>query len=342
MLSSVANRFYWTGRYLERAENTARLLNVYTQLLLDLPPEAGVTMRHLVRISGAEALFDAKRRWPPETSVVRFMTTDTENPGCILSTLAGARENLRTLRDIVPTEAFRAANELYLNAGRKLGRTAIRRLRVGVLQEVIDQCQQLTGLFEGTMSHGDGYSFLGLGRNLERADMTTRIVDVAGELLSIGDAPRIAPEHETILWVNVLRSLSAYQSYRQSVKSRIAPVRVLHFVVNDRNFPRALAHCLNEIDEAAGRLPNPEAVRAAVRAMNQLIESISLRELAGTLHDQIDRFQVALANIHESIDSTWFRHDDGALTQSSTQAQSAGTQTQAARNAARSVEITSP
>jgi uncharacterized alpha-E superfamily protein len=307
MLSTVAQRFYWTGRYLERAENTARLLNVYTQLLLDLPPEAGVTMRHLVKLSGSEALFDSKRRWPLETSVVRFMTVDMENPGCILATLSSARENLRTLRDIVPSEGFRSANELYLTADKKLNRAAIRRLRFGVLQEVIERCQQLTGLFAGTMVHGEGYSFLRMGRNLERADMTTRILDVAGELF-VDSQSRALQEYETILWVNVLRSLSAYQAYRQSVRSRIAPVRVLSFLMNDRRFPRAFAHCLNEVRAAAGSLPNPDLVHTAIDDVEAMMEQVGIRELASdALHGHMDRFQVSLAGVHTAIDASWFR-----------------------------------
>jgi uncharacterized alpha-E superfamily protein len=309
MLSSVAQRFYWTGRYLERAENTARLLNVYTQLLLDLPSEAGVTMRHLVQISGSEELFDSKRRWPLETSVVRFMTVDPENPGCILATLGGARQNLRTLRDILPSEGFRSANALYLSADKKLSRAVIRRLRFGVLQDVIQHCQQLTGLFACTMSHGEGYSFLRLGRNLERADMTTRILDVAGELLLDNHSAEIE-EYETILWVNVLRSLSAYQAYRQSVRSRIAPVRVLSFLMNDTRFPRSFAHCLKEVDQAAGSLPAPDQVRASLRDVLSMMEAVGIREFAGAgLHKHIDRFQVGLANVHTAIDQTWFHHD---------------------------------
>lgn len=309
MLSTVAQRFYWTGRYLERAENTARLLNVYTQLLLDLPPEAGVSMRHLVQISGAEELFDSKRRWPLETSVVRFMTVDMENPGCILATLSGARENLRTLRDIVPSEGFRSANELYLSADKKLNRAAIRRLRFGVLQEVIEHCQQLTGLFAGTMPHGEGYSFLRLGRNLERADMTTRILDIAGELL-VDEHSAALEDYETILWVNVLRSLSGYQAYRQSVRSRIAPVRVLSFLLNDTRFPRALAHCLKEVDLAAGSLPKPERVHGALADVQKMMDKVGIREMASAaLHEHIDHFQVGLAGVHTAIDQSWFHHE---------------------------------
>jgi len=263
-------------------------------------------MRHLVQISGAEALFDSKRRWPLETSVVRFMTLDAENPGCILATLGGARENLRTLRDIVPSEGFRVANELYLNANKKLSRAAIRRLRFGVLQDVIDRCQQLTGLFAGTMSHGEGYSFLRLGRNLERADMTTRILDVAGELLMDNESAELV-EYETILWVNVLRSLSGYQAYRQSVRSRIAPVRVVHFLMNDVHFPRALAHCLSEVGAATAELPRPEKVLNSLGDVQRQIQKVGIRELASAaLHEHIDHFQVGLADIHTAIDQTWF------------------------------------
>jgi uncharacterized alpha-E superfamily protein len=236
MLSSVAQRAYWTGRYLERAENTARILNVYTNLLLDLPKEAPISWHDMIRILGCSEAFEGHRQWPLETAAVRFMTSERTNPSSIAATIRQARENLRTLRDIVPKEAFEAVNELYLYGNDKLARATGRRARFGVLSRVIAYCQRSTGLFAGTMSHNQAYQFLKIGRNLERADMTTRIVDVAGELLR-PDA--VENEFDTTLWVNVLRTLSAYQAYRQSVRSRISPVRVLHFLLNDLQFPRA-------------------------------------------------------------------------------------------------------
>jgi len=304
MLSSVANRIYWVGRYLERAENTARLLNVYSNLLLDLPADAGVSWRQLMRILGCDSEFAAHRRWPMERNAVKFIASSSENSSSIVNSVSRARFNIRALRDVMPKEAFEAVNELHLFADRRLARTASRRLRFDVLTDVVERCQQLTGLFAGTMNHGEAYQFLRLGRNLERADMTTRIIDVAGDLLQ-EDADRT--EYLTTLWVNVLRSLSAYQAYRQSARSRISSVRVLHFVLDDPLFPRSVAHCLSELRSCALTLPMNEAVISAVDGVSAKLAGFNVRELArDSLHDQMDALQQDLAALHGVVQALWF------------------------------------
>jgi uncharacterized alpha-E superfamily protein len=304
MLSSGAQRAYWTGRSLERAENTARILNVYTNLLLDLPKEAPISWHDMIRILGCSEAFEGHRQWPLETAAVRFMTSERTNPSSIAATIRQARENLRTLRDIVPKEAFEAVNELYLYGNDKLARATGRRARFGVLSRVIAYCQRSTGLFAGTMSHNQAYQFLKIGRNLERADMTTRIVDVAGELLR-PDA--VENEFDTTLWVNVLRTLSAYQAYRQSVRSRISPVRVLHFLLNDLQFPRAVSHCVAEVRGSVGALPVNEPVLKTIDEFEARMSALRLRDLArDTLHPGMDELQESLATIHAAIGATWF------------------------------------
>jgi len=305
MLSSVANRIYWVGRYLERAENTARILNVYTNLLLDLPKEAGVSWHHMVQIAGCTEAFKDYRQWPLERSAVRFMTAEPKNTSSIITSIRQARANLRTLRDIVPKEAFEAVNELYIYGNDKLGRATSRRARFDILSDVIGYCQGVTGLFAGTMSHGQAYQFLKLGRNLERADMTTRIVDVAGELLRPSSDE--ANEFDTTLWVNVLRSLSAYQAYRQSERSRITPVRVLHFLLDDRSFPRSISHCVAEVRHSAEALPVNDQVIQAIDQFEKRHSELRLRDLVReTLHPGMDDLQERLAKIHRTISKTWF------------------------------------
>ena len=304
MLSSVANRVYWVGRYLERAENTARLLNVYSNLLLDLPADAGVSWRQLMRILGCDSEFAAHRRWPMERNAVKFIASSSENSSSIVNSVSMARFNIRALRDVMPKEAFEAVNELHLFADRRLARTASRRLRFDVLTGVVERCQQLTGLFAGTMNHGEAYQFLRLGRNLERADMTTRIIDVAGDLLQ-EDSDRA--EYLTTLWVNVLRSLSAYQAYRQSARSRISSVRVLHFVLSDPLFPRSVAHCLDELRNCALTLPMNETMISAVDDVSAKLDGFNVRELArDQLHDQMDVLQQDLAGLHGVVQALWF------------------------------------
>lgn len=304
MLSSVANRLYWVARYLERAENTARILNVYTNLLLDLPSEAGVSWQHMVHTAGCAEAFEKVRHWPMERSAIRFMTANLDNPSSIQSSINYARENLRTLRDLVPKEAFESANALYLFGNSRLSRAANRGARFEILSEVVERCQQITGLFAGTMSHNDAYQFMKLGRNLERADMTTRIVDVAGELLAT-EADTIG-DFDTTLWVNVLKTMSAYQAYRQSVKSRITPVRVLHFLLNDIAFPRSVAHCLNELHTSAAQIPANQPVITAIAGTQQHFSQLSIRDLAREhLHQHMDDLQQELGRIHTTIVATW-------------------------------------
>ncbi|MCP5178617.1 MAG: alpha-E domain-containing protein [Pseudomonadales bacterium] len=312
MLSSLAGRLYWVGRNLERAENTARLINVYSELLLDLPKGVPVGWSNLIRITGSGKGFASHRQSSRAGGASRYMAGAVENPNSIISTVRIARENMRTLRDVVPREAFEAVNDLYLFTNRKLASTAFRPVTFPVLKEVIDRCHQISGLFSATMSRGPEHEFLMLGRYLERADMTTRIIDVAGELRDLQDEQ--ISDHDTILWVSVLRSASAYQMYRRSVRSRVTPVRVLHFLLNDLQFPRAVRYCLHQIRYSSNRLPRPEAPIGAVDRLLGRMDGITLRQLVRSeLRVALDDFQKELICIHQAIEATWFEPYDVKL-----------------------------
>ena len=307
MLSSVANRCYWAARYLERAENTARLVDVYTALMLDLPDDAGIEWQQLMRICGCEKEFAAYRRWPEERSAVKFMTAELDNPVSILTSINRARENLRTLRDLVPKEGFEEVNEFYHSANTRLKRITSRRGRHKLLDGVVGNCQRLTGLFSGTMSHGPAYQFMRMGRNLERADMTSRILDVAAEQLARqGNDPE---NFSTMVWVNVLRSASAYQAYRQEVRTRVTPAAVIYFLLASENFPRSVAHTLDQVEVSALRLPKHESVVATISSAKQAMSGMSLRQLVReSLHEELDRMQSLFIDIDREIANAWFEH----------------------------------
>jgi len=166
-----------------------------------------------------------------------------ENSVSLLNMLAMARENARTTREIMPTEAFEEINNLYWFAREKLGKGVSRGPRHELLEEIIASCQHLAGMLSGTMSHNDAFNFVRLGQYLERADMTTRIVDVgSGKLLSSMelDSSANAEPFENILWMNILRSISAYQMYRQHVKNRVNAEDVVVYLLQDEEFPRVL------------------------------------------------------------------------------------------------------
>lgn len=312
MLSRVAERVYWMSRYLERAENTARLLTVYTNLLLDLPRGTKVGWHSLVLISGAHSAFEATRRPADERSVVRFLLADP-NGLSLVNVLSMARENARTTREIIPAEAFEQINDLYHYIRDNAARGIARGPRHELLQEIIESCQQLTGLLAGTMSHNDAYSFIRIGRYLERADMTTRIVDVgSGSLLpdmtrrAEGDINPAEP-YENILWMSVLRSISAYQMYRQHVRDRVNAEDVVMFLMQDTQFPRAVVHCLQHVQNCIAKLPNHEnAQRQVAAALRRAQDARIPTLLADGLFQFIDELQVEVATIHEQVAGTWF------------------------------------
>ncbi|MDH3715510.1 MAG: alpha-E domain-containing protein [Gammaproteobacteria bacterium] len=303
MLSRVAERIYWVARYIERTENTARLVNVYSDLMLDLPDGVGLQWRQLIDISGA-ANFSKRYRSAGERNVLRFMLCDRDNPNSVLSCLAAARENVRTTRDLVPSEGWENVNELYLFGRKKFGAKNLPKGLYEVLSQVVGRCQQITGLLAGTMSHGDAYRFLRIGRHLERADMTTRIVDVGSATLIASGAEILRLENR--LWMNVLRALSAYQMYRQHVRRRIKGTDAIAFLLQDTQFPRAVAHSLAEIQDSLQTLPRNDATLRAVGRARRLVNS-DVRALSGEhLHRFIDDLQAEIGAVHTQVESTWF------------------------------------
>lgn len=305
MLSRVAERMYWAGRYIERAENTARLVRVHGNMLLDLPARAGRTWEQLLTIFASQDEFARRYERADESAVVGFFIADADNPDSVLSSLALLRENIRTTRDIVPTEGWESVNELYLYARRELPRAGSERTRHRILSEVITACQQVTGLLAGTMSHGPGYQFLRLGRNLERADMTTRVLDVpAASLLNL---PEEVTPYRYTLWMNVLKSLSAYQMYCQYVRRRIVGEDVIDFLLLDTRFPRSFRHCLGEITSSLESLPRHEDALVESTALLAELEDADGANLdAAALHECLDRLQRQLGGLHHRIADTWF------------------------------------
>jgi len=308
MLSRVAERVYWMARYLERAENTARLVNAYTTQVMDLPRGVEPGWKHLVDIVGAGASFDARYARYDERSTITFLVADADYPGSIMSSLALARENVRTTRDILPTEAWTHTNELYLHAKTSVEQAVGRKHRFDCLTDVVFRCQQIAGLLAGTMSHDAAYEFVCIGRNLERADMTTRIVDGAVFMLMPRKAEPAA--YDSILWVNVLKSLSAYQMYRQHVRNRVVADEVVHFLLQDHRFPRSVRHAIADSAASLATLPrNGPALHSLGRVQARLdVVDVRAMEL-DALHRLIDELQADLAGVHDQIRATWFGAD---------------------------------
>jgi len=305
MLSRVAERLYWMARYLERAENTARLARVYSYLMLDLPNGVGLSWQQLIDITGNQELYRKHHRTAGERNVMRFILSDPENPGSLISALSMARENVRTTRDLVPSEGWEHVNELYLFAKKKLAKKALPKSLYEFLSEIIMRCQQITGLLAGTMSHGDAYQFMRIGRNLERFDMTSRIIDVGSATLLAKGAE--LERLEGRLWTYLLRALSAHQMYRQYVRRQIRPEIVLGFLLHDTHFPRAMAHTMGEIQSCLSLLPRHEnTIQCISELTDQVLASDVGKLYPQGLHAFLDKLQLELGGLHQQIVHTWF------------------------------------
>lgn len=308
MLSRVAERMYWAARYLERVENTARLVSVYDNLLFDLPRSVNIGWFNLVVINSSTDLFHERYRVQDERNVVKFTLADDTNPSSMLSSLLLVRENIRTARDVLPSEAWELVNELQLFASHNIQQGINRNGRHAFLNEIIEGCQGINGLFGSNMSRDAAWHFLRLGCNLERADMTTRLLDAGAAALLLSSETEAA-NLDQIVWGNVLRSASAYMAYRRTVRTAVSGAEVARFLLQDEQFPRSVQFCLGQIGSAADRLPSSSQQHQAIRPS---LPAYSIEEdtpLDEDFRDYLNDLQLMLAEVHHRISGNWFLHD---------------------------------
>ncbi len=309
MLSRVAERMYWLGRYVERAENIARLVNVNASLQLDLPRGVKPPWHGLTDIFDQTEEFLKSHKTVDERSVIKFVLADNDNASSLISSVNFARQNARTTREILPTEAFELITELKHFASERINDALGRAGRHEYLEKIVNQCHQLTGALFGTMSHGLGYTYIRLGRNVERADMTTRILDVTSTQI-LAKELQLPETYDTALWMSVLRSMSAYQMYRQHVTERVNAEDVVEFLLQDNHFPRSVAHCIGELKSCCSELPrNGEPLRV-LASLSRKVADVNVAEVLETgLRAYIDDFQLDLAGVHNEIANNWFNFD---------------------------------
>ncbi|MDD2686583.1 MAG: alpha-E domain-containing protein [Gallionella sp.] len=313
MLARAAENLYWMARYLERVENTARLINSTTHVLLDLPLGATFGWENLVEIAGLDNLFEQNYPEADEQAIMRFLIEDTRNPSSILSCVQYARENTRTLREVLPAEMWERINSLYLYV-RDNATIACRsrRERYMVLNSIIEQRHAIVGLVSGTMAHDMAYQIIKLGRNLERADMTTRIID----LNSAVQYPQDGALHETLMervWMGTLNSLSAYQTYRRLVSMRVDNNGVVAFLLHDMRFPRSVEHSLSEMESCFKLLPKSQQLQQLTAQLrHKTAQHITDNLDALALHEYLDLLQADLGEIHNALTQNYFHaYQDG-------------------------------
>lgn len=311
MLSRVAERLYWSARYLERVENTARLVSVYDELLFDLPNDINESWYSLIEILSGEEAFEQRYKVKDERNVVKFLLADDTNSSSILSSLKMVRENIRTTRDAVPKETWELINELDLYAQKNIKQGINRSERHLFLNTIIEGCQKVIGLFAGAMSRDSGWHFLIMGRYLERADMGTRILDAAVSLMLQSD-PESRLQLGHVTWSKVLKSQSAYLDYRRTVRTSINGAKATTFLMNDPYFPRSLDYCFGQISEAAKKLPRSEIIAPKIDKIAEFKYPLaSSEDLNEDFHDHLNNIQLTIIEINHQITENWFQFRQG-------------------------------
>ncbi len=307
MLSRVAERVFWLARYIERVENTARMVLVHSNLMYDLPKKIDMCWYRLIELTSSEELFAKLYDNKTEKSVMQMLLVEPNNPGSLMSSLKSARENIRTTRDILPKETWNQINQLHLLLRSRESDVQTRSKRNALMEEVIQHCQAMVGMFAGTLSQDETFAFLVLGRNLERADMTSRMLDEGGFFLGQQKHLEQVQAYENVLWANILRSVSGYLMYRQHVQTQIEGEGVIKFLLNDRPFPRSVTHCLLKVQEMLDALPDGEGVREEVQTLLRYLQEWTQFEAGSEeLHAYLDHLQQGFIRVNNSIYQAWF------------------------------------
>ena len=307
LLARYAECIFWLARFVERSENLARILEVNETYGRD---RSGVqNWLSIVELNSDEEVFAAKHAPATADNVIRFYVTDAENPTSIVSAIGNARENARALRPLVSTEMWVALN-VFHNRLRAIEPDELAPGNLNrLLTEIKEACQTFTGITEGTFYRDQAWYFFLLGRYIERADQTTRLLDTKYRLLT-GDA---APAEEVGQWHALLRSASGYHAFRRVHTSNLTATRVVGFLLFNPSFPRSVSLCVRQIDHALGELRSQYHVRGGaevadcIDALRAILESRSTEQILGSsLHEFIDFLQCAYIELTNRLSAAFF------------------------------------
>lgn len=311
MLSRVADSIYWMNRYMERTESIARFIDVNLNLLLDLPPGTYEQWEPLVRTTADLPRFQEHYGEASKQSVIEFLTFDPDNPNSILRCLHAARENARSVREAMSSEMWEQINKFYL----MVKAASFRGLETGNPESFFGRVKLESHLFAGindaTMSHGEPWHFGRLGRQIERADQTSRLLDVKYFILLPAVAD-VGTPFDNLQWSALLKSASALEMFRKRY-GRISPDQVAEFLILDRAFPRSIHHCLMKAEESL-RAISGSPVGTYQNAAEQLLGRLCSRLnyagieeiIAFGLHEFLDDIQGQLARVADATFQAFF------------------------------------
>lgn len=310
MLSRVANSIYWLCRYIERAENVARFVDVNLNLLLDTSEDYAQQWDPLVITTGDQKLFLKMYHTTTKENVIKFLTYDEKNPNSILSTLKIARENARTIREVISSEMWEQVNKFYLFVKDSSLHSSLED-PYNFYNRVKMESHLFTGITDTTMSHGEGWHFGRMGRLLERGDKSSRILDVKYFIL-LPKVEDVGTPLDNIQWGALLKSASAFEMYKKKHR-RIIPDNVAEFLILDKEFPRSIRYCVNNALESLYAITGTQEdtfSNKAEQSLGRLSSELDYTQideiLSRGMHEFLDDFQKDLNKIDDNIYYTFF------------------------------------
>lgn len=313
MLSRIADSLYWMSRYLERADNTARLIEINLLYLLEAEDQLSETAqwKPLLSINESETAFGETFANAPITAnrVIQFLTQQRTNPNSIRSSLRLARENARVVRDRISKEMWEAMNQLWLQVDRQLSGPLLPERAAGFYSEVRNGVARFHGITVSTMMRGQAFGFYLLGTFLERADMTARILDVKYHLL-LPDLSMVGSALDFYQWAALLKSLSGFEAYRRKYQGGLRPIDIAEFVIFEPEFPRSLRFSLRRMQQALADIEpetlDPEIASKMTRLAALVDESNPELVFKRGLHEYLQDYLDAINELNVALATRYF------------------------------------
>lgn len=316
MLSRYAENMYWLGRYVERAENLARLLDIHGSFARD--PRATGDWEAVIRINADGEEFFARNKEATAPAVLFFYLIDPKSPTSVLNSIGYARENARTVRHLISTELWAHLNTFYGEV-QELKRRDIGLRRLSKVAEFIKtSCQTHTGIAEGTLYRDQAYRFYQLGRHIERADQTSRLLDVKyRQLQSVEEGP--GSPIDISQWNALLRSAAGYQAYRRTRPGSMSTSDVARFLMSDSEFPRSISFSLYRIKYDLACLESEHGLDLGDAVRDELERVIEISGQTPTdridpewLHRFADAIQAGLLGLGGALSTRFFGLSEAA------------------------------
>jgi uncharacterized alpha-E superfamily protein len=331
MLSRDADAAFWIGRYIERAEATARMIDVQYHFGLENPlPENQLQWASILAISGQERLFSQSYRSEDERNIIQFFAFDRSNPSSIFSCLRLARENARSIRDAISSEMWETVNRYYLDyltwdVDRVLDASPF-----NFFKKVKEGSQLFQGVANRTLMMGETRDFHDAGRFLERADQTARILDVKyhallpqfqasaqkqGAGVPTEEVGAVGGPIDTHGWIAVLKSVGAFEAFRKTYRQGVSPARVAQFLILNPQFPASVRHSVGRVEGCLRRVSgNRELtpVNSAEREVGKLFSELNFTRaddvVAEGLHEFLQDIVSRLSKVGEAIHASYLRY----------------------------------